>query len=89
MKPISSTLSIRITLVFLCLLMPAPALAQTANTGALTGAVSATSAGRGPGQGDQRSDGKARTVVSQSNWLLTCRWSRATTRRSSRSRTRD
>jgi len=70
MKPISLTLGSRITLVFLCLLAAAPALAQTANTGALTGAVTDQNGAALAGvqvKVTNEATGEARTVVSQSN----------------------
>lgn len=70
MNPISLTLRGLSALVFLCLLAVAPALAQTANTGALTGAVTDSAGAALAGvqvKITNEATGEARTVVSQSN----------------------
>ncbi|MCI0626148.1 MAG: carboxypeptidase regulatory-like domain-containing protein, partial [Acidobacteria bacterium] len=70
MKRISLTLSGRITLLFLCLLAVAPALAQTASTGALIGDVTEATGALVPGvqvKVTNEATGEERTVVSQSN----------------------
>lgn len=70
MHLISLTLGFRIILVFLCLLAPAPALAQTGNTGALTGSVTDSNGAVVAGVQitvTNEATGEARTVVSQSN----------------------